>query len=84
MAERLLGYFSYPWAKWLKGTRKLLKRHRDFDCLPHVMAQQVRNVATRRNLKVSIKIEEEQLKITIIHPVIHKLKKKRKRNAKVN
>ncbi len=83
MVERLLGSFSYPWAKWFKGTKKLLKRGRDFDCLPHVMAQQIRNTAAKRNLKVSIKIEENQLRISIIHPIPIKLKKKRKNHAKV-
>lgn len=63
--ERQLGYFVYPWGDWLKKSAFTLKQGRDFDCMPHSMAQQVRNTARKYQKKVSVKIEEDTLKVTV-------------------
>ena len=42
----------YPWKKWLSQTRLELVRGVDYECQPHSMAQQVRNVAHSRGVKV--------------------------------
>lgn len=71
MLEKSTGLPLYPWSKWFKlkvGSpvrQKTLIRGVHFDCMPHSMAQQVRNAAYKRGRRVSIQIEEDCLKITI-------------------
>lgn len=51
----------YPWASWFSLKSFSLIRGEDYDCLPHGMAQMVRNVAARRGLRVSVSLGEEGL-----------------------
>lgn len=45
----------YPWDRWFKRGRGRLRRGRDYTCLQNSMAQQVRNAASRRGLRVSVR-----------------------------
>ena len=50
----------YPWEKWMNSDeRTTLRRGRDYDCMTHSMAQQVRMEATRWGLSVSIQIADD-------------------------
>lgn len=45
-------YARYPWGDWIKMAKKgpvTLRRGKDFKCEPYIMAQQVRNLALRKN-----------------------------------
>ena len=60
----------YPWEKWFTKKGKKdgifhLKRGREFTCQPHSMAQQVRNAAAARRVKVSIVIDGDQLSVQL-------------------
>lgn len=65
----------YPWDKWFKKTRFTIKRTKgagtrgerkgDYDCMPHVMAQQIRTNASRYGKRVSIKFNEDRLTVTV-------------------
>jgi hypothetical protein len=56
----------YPFDKWFKRNRSFnLIRGKDFEVMPHVMAQQIRNAAHKHQISVSIKIDEETLHISI-------------------
>ena len=46
----------YPWDMWLKKKKFTLVKGKDYRGMPHSMAQQIRNAAHSRNLKVSISI----------------------------
>jgi len=48
----------YDWDRWFSKDRFLLTRGQDFTCLPHGMAQMIRNAAYARDRKVSISINE--------------------------
>ncbi len=56
---------KYPWDKWFKYKRFTLKAGKHFTCRPYTMAQQVRNVAAERDVKVSIRILADEIKVTI-------------------
>lgn len=57
----------YPWEKWFASRRTVrLTRGIDFDCLPHGMAQQIRNEAKHRNKNVSISIVEQTILLRIL------------------
>ncbi len=49
----------HPWWKWFRQDKFTLVKGTHFDGLTHAMAQQVRNVAHRLGLKVSINIPDE-------------------------
>ena len=54
----------YPWEKWFERATKRrvsLNRGREFECLPHSMAQQLRNAAYRHRYKVSVDIHEDSI-----------------------
>lgn len=53
----------YNWKKWLKSKRFTLKKGKDFNCLPHSLAQQCRNAAYRYGYKVSINIYEDSIEV---------------------
>lgn len=48
----------YPWNLWLDQRTFTLRQGKHFSCMPHAMAQQVRNEASRRGKMVSVKIDE--------------------------
>lgn len=51
----------YDWGRWFKRKRFLLVRGIHYECLPHGMAQQVRNAAAERGLRVSIRFVDSTL-----------------------
>lgn len=55
----------YPWDKWFRRKKFVLRRGRDFMCMTHGMAVQVRTAAKNRNLQVSVMIEEDNLRIVL-------------------
>lgn len=65
---------SYPWDEWIKQARqkkgRKLRYCYDFWCNPWVMAQQIRNVATRRGLKVTVDVQS----VAVIFKVLGKIK----------
>jgi hypothetical protein len=48
----------YPWVEWFRKRKFTLRLGRDYDCMPHCIAQMARNWANRddRRLKLDIKI----------------------------
>ncbi len=56
----------YPWNRWLKRKRFRLVRGKDFACMPHSMAVQVRNAAAKQSIRVSVTIDENILSITTL------------------
>ena len=50
---------KYPWEKWLSKKRFTLKKGKHFKCSLTAMAQQVRNNAADRELKVSVSTNDE-------------------------
>jgi hypothetical protein len=48
----------YDWDRWFSRDKFSLMRGRDYYCLPHGMAQMIRNAAAARGKKVSIAIKE--------------------------
>ena len=54
----------HPWNRWFRRRRFQLVRGEDYRCQPHAMSVQVRNAAAKRNLRVSVQIEEGVLTIT--------------------
>lgn len=55
---------KYPWKVWFKRKRYILLKGKHFHCQPHSMAQLVRNQAHRRNRRVSISIDGDEVTIT--------------------
>lgn len=55
---------TYPWEKWFAKPRFVLRRYRDYVCLPHGMLQQIRNAAAARGISVSITVDEGDLTVT--------------------
>ncbi len=55
---------KYPWDNWFSRKQLRLVRGRDYTCMPHSMAQQIRNKATVVDKSVSIRIENEVLIVT--------------------
>jgi len=45
---------KYPWEEWFGGYRFELRRGRDYTCSDSSMAQQIRNQAAERGIRVSI------------------------------
>lgn len=56
---------KYPWDRWLSQTRFKIVRGKHYDCMPHVMALQIRNEAFKRERKVSIRIVEETITVQV-------------------
>lgn len=56
---------KYPWDDWLRGTTLSLRKGIHFDCQIHGMAQQIRNAARVRRLKVSLRLESSHIHVTI-------------------
>lgn len=50
---------KYRWDKWFKlKNTKTLYRGKDYFCLDHGMASQIRNQASKRKISVSVEIGE--------------------------
>lgn len=51
----------YPWDRWFARRTFTLVRGRHYDCLPHGMAQMVRNAAAgpKYRLRVSVRITDD-------------------------
>ena len=54
----------HPWDDWFRRKQFRLAKDNHYTCLPHSMAQQIRNEAQRRGLKVSIQIIGTTLVVT--------------------
>lgn len=54
----------YPWDKWFSRARFVLRRGKDYNCLPHGMVQQIRNAAAARGVAVSVSVDEGTLTVT--------------------
>lgn len=48
----------YPWEEWFKVKHFVLHFKKDYKCAAHGMAQQIRNAAKRRDLRVSLRIDK--------------------------
>lgn len=61
---------KYNYDKLFKKKRFVMKRGKDFECMPHSMAQQIRNAAQKQHPKpsVSIQILDQELLIIVSHP----------------
>ncbi len=49
----------YPWTDWFSRPKFSLERGRDYSCMPHGMAQMVRNNAAARKVHVEVHIQED-------------------------
>ena len=56
---------KYNWDKWFSKNRFVLKRGTHFECMPHSMSVQVRRVAERRGLRVSVFIDESDIHVEV-------------------
>jgi len=55
---------KHPWDRWFRKKHFKLIRYRDYDSLPSLMAQQVRNNASKRKLKVTVDVEAGTIIVT--------------------
>ena len=61
------GGTKYPWVQWFQRKKEFeLIRGEHFKCLPHSMAQQMRNAAYRHGYRVSISIGKGLLKVRVV------------------
>lgn len=49
----------YPWDKWFAADKFTVRRGEHYSCAVHGMAAMIRNVASQRNMRVSLSITEE-------------------------
>lgn len=54
----------YPWEDWFSRGEFVVTR-RQHDCTLHGMAQMVRNVAARRRVRVSVRIEGSRVRVLV-------------------
>lgn len=54
----------YPWNRWFMRGRFCLRRGIDYEHHTHTMAQMIRNVASKRGLRVSIRIAPDGQSLT--------------------
>lgn len=67
----------YPWDKWFARDKFTLRRGEDFMCMPHGMAQAVRNTMDRFGwVAASIDIGEDSITVT------RRYTKRKRRRAK--
>ena len=55
----------HPWDKWFGYRQFALKKGRQYTCQSHTMAQQVRNAAAERDMKVSIRILGDRITVIV-------------------
>lgn len=56
----------YPWTTWFRRGRFTLTRGIEFSCLTHGMAAMVRNVASRKRLRISIQQDGTTIQVTVL------------------
>jgi hypothetical protein len=56
---------KHPWDRWFKRRKFKLYRYKDFLCQPPIMAQQVRNAASSREVGVSVDVEGGTVLVTV-------------------
>lgn len=67
---------KYDWGKWFRRPRFKLRRGRDYACDPQVMAQQVRNAASRMGR--SVRVQHDLSDDGLITVVVGKTRNRRK------
>lgn len=55
----------YPWDKWLTQPQTILLRGRDYRCTTFGLAQQVRQQASRRGIRVSVHTTQDSVTIEL-------------------
>lgn len=56
----------YPWQKWFASSCFVLTRGVEYDCLPHCMAQMVRNRAVKEGRVVGVYLDaEDRITVTV-------------------
>lgn len=55
----------YKWDDWFALRKFILRRGEQYSCSQSSMAQQIRNAASNRNLRVKITDQEHQLVIEV-------------------
>jgi len=56
---------KYPWDRWFSQKSFNIERGKHFDCQTHGMSQQIRNVAASRGISVTIRCEDNKLKVKV-------------------
>ena len=56
----------YPWDRWFRAGRFRPRRGSDYVCATAMLAQQIRNEATRRRLSVEVVEESGGLDVTVV------------------
>lgn len=59
---------KYDWGTWFARTVLYLRKGRDYECDTVAMAQQVRNEAVKRRLKVRISETAAGLRVVVLLP----------------
>lgn len=54
----------YPWDAWFRRKELRLRRGEHYECPPYSIAQQVRNEASERGVRVRIRIEGASVLVT--------------------
>lgn len=49
----------HPWDEWFARKKLRLRRGKDFDCQPYLLAQQIRNEARRREITVTVSVLDD-------------------------
>lgn len=57
---------KYPWDEWFSSATVSLKKGMHFRCQVHGMAQQIRNAARRRGLRVSLEIAAPHIHVRVV------------------
>ena len=63
MSQQTVGQVRYPWEQWLSRKRVRLQRGRDYHCMTHSMAVQIRTAAYRLRKKVSVLIDDDGITV---------------------
>ena len=56
----------YPWMLWFRTRQFKLVRGEHFTCLTHGMAAMVRNMASRKKLRISLQQSETTIQVTVL------------------
>lgn len=70
---------KYPWDDWLSSPTVSLKKRLHFHCQIHGMAQQIRNAARKRGLRVSLEIADPHIHVRVVGRIRSVRKKARAR-----
>ena len=55
---------QFPWDRWFQRKSFRLVQGQDFNCEVHGMASQIRNKASQRGLKVSLRVADGTITVT--------------------